>query len=124
MRSKLQSLRVGVSPVAICAAAVLMAAFILWLPLGRNRFAHWAGAPIDWDVFPASVAVGTAVTRCPPHRPVLALLTHTVPTSDRGTFGVKAQVRVGLQNLDWWQQGTKTVAKAVPPQTTALAPAP
>src|SRR6266516_4049329 len=26
------------------------------------------------------VAVGTAVTHCPPHRPVLALLTHTVPT--------------------------------------------
>src|SRR5256884_9127889 len=28
------------------------------------------------------VAVGTAVTHCPPHRPVLALLVHTVPTSD------------------------------------------
>ena len=27
-----------------------------------------------------SVAVGTAVARCPPHRPVLALLAHTVPT--------------------------------------------
>jgi hypothetical protein len=27
-----------------------------------------------------TLAVGTAVTRCPPHRPVLALLTHTVPT--------------------------------------------
>ena len=26
------------------------------------------------------VAVGTAIARCPPHRPVLALLTHTVPT--------------------------------------------
>jgi len=31
------------------------------------------------------VAVGTAVTRCPPHRPVLALLTHTVPTSETDT---------------------------------------
>jgi hypothetical protein len=29
-----------------------------------------------------TLAVGTAVTRCPPHRPVLALLTHTVPTLD------------------------------------------
>ena len=29
-----------------------------------------------------AVAVGTAVARCPPHRPVLALLTHTVPTLD------------------------------------------
>ena len=28
------------------------------------------------------VAVGTAVARCPPHRPVLALLAHTVPTLD------------------------------------------
>ena len=31
------------------------------------------------------VAVGTAVARCPPHRPVLALLTHTVPTSETST---------------------------------------
>src|SRR5664279_3767903 len=30
----------------------------------------------------AAVAVGMPVTRHPPHRPVLALLTHTVPTSD------------------------------------------
>src|ERR1039457_4800622 len=29
-----------------------------------------------------AVAVGTAVAHCPPHRPVLALLTHTVPASD------------------------------------------
>src|SRR5450755_2857389 len=29
-----------------------------------------------------TVAVGTEVTHCPPHRPVLALLVHTVPTSD------------------------------------------
>jgi hypothetical protein len=28
------------------------------------------------------VAVGTAVSRCPPHRPVLAQLTHTVLTLD------------------------------------------
>src|SRR5207248_6105164 len=30
-----------------------------------------------------TVAVGTAVAHCPPHRPVLARLTHTVPTLDR-----------------------------------------
>src|SRR5437867_3900356 len=36
------------------------------------------------------VAVGTAVACCPPHRPVLALLTHTVLTSDVGMFDVKA----------------------------------
>ena len=28
------------------------------------------------------IAVGTPVTRRPPHRSVLALLTHTAPTSD------------------------------------------
>src|SRR6266540_4090385 len=32
-------------------------------------------------------AVGTAVARCPPHRPVLALLTHTVPTLEMSTPG-------------------------------------
>src|ERR1019366_9675303 len=36
------------------------------------------------------VAVGTAVTRCPPRGPVLALLAHTVLTSDRVVFGVHA----------------------------------
>jgi hypothetical protein len=51
-----------------------------------------------------SVAVGTAVTRCPPHRPVRALLTHTVLTSDRGMFGVEPHVRVGLQNLEGREQ--------------------
>src|SRR5712671_6466076 len=30
----------------------------------------------------STVAVGTAVTRCPPHRPVLAALPHTVLTLD------------------------------------------
>src|ERR1700738_1088484 len=33
------------------------------------------------------VAVGTTVARRPPHRPVLALLTHTVPTLEIGTPG-------------------------------------
>jgi hypothetical protein len=42
----------------------------------------------------ARVAVGTAVARCPPHRPVLALLTHTVPASD---IGANARVGMGLQ---------------------------
>jgi Beta-propeller repeat/Abnormal spindle-like microcephaly-assoc'd, ASPM-SPD-2-Hydin len=37
MRSKFQSLRVGVYSATVCAAAVLMATFILWLPLGRHR---------------------------------------------------------------------------------------
>ena len=40
---------------------------------GRARDGRPGGRP---------VAVGTAVACCPPHRPVLALLTHTVPTLD------------------------------------------
>ena len=44
--------------------------------IGKNEW-HWVINPL--------VAVGTAVTRCPPHRPVLALLTHTVPTSETDT---------------------------------------
>src|SRR6516225_10576269 len=32
--------------------------------------------------FTSTVAVGTAVAHCPPHRPVLARLAHTVPTLD------------------------------------------
>src|SRR6266852_1358367 len=45
------------------------------------------------------VAVGTAVTRCPPHRPVLALLVHTVPTLDvwRRSARWDMDVRYGLQ---------------------------
>jgi hypothetical protein len=54
MRSKLQRLGVGVCRAVACAAAVLMAALILLLPLGGHRFTQWAGAPIDRGVFPAS----------------------------------------------------------------------
>src|SRR5713226_8977476 len=45
------------------------------------------------------VAVGTAVTRCPPHRPVLALLVHTVPTLDvwRRSARWDKDVRYGFQ---------------------------
>src|SRR5437868_15273708 len=71
-----------------------------------------------------AVAVGTAVTRCPPHRPVLALLTHTVLTSDMGMGGVKAHVRIGLQDLHWWKQATQAFTKLLPRQTAALASSP
>src|SRR5438270_12544057 len=40
----------------------------------------WSSA--GWATGGRPVAVGTAVACCPPHRPVLALLTHTVPTLD------------------------------------------
>ncbi len=69
------------------------------------------------------VAVGTTVAHRPPHRPVLALLTHTVPTSDIGMFSVKAYVRIRLQDLHWWKQGSQTFVKAFPRKATALAPA-
>jgi hypothetical protein len=49
--------------------------------LRRATTAHWRPMPAR---MPSWVAVGTAVTRRPPHRPVLALLTHTVPTSEKG----------------------------------------
>jgi soluble P-type ATPase len=50
----------------------------------------------------AVVAVGTAITDRPPHRPVRALLTHTVLASDIGMFGVKTHVGIRLQDLDRW----------------------
>jgi hypothetical protein len=72
----------------------------------------------------ALVAVGTAVSRCPPHRPVLALLTHTVLTSDVGMLGVKAQVRIRLEDLDRRKQGSEPIAKALPSEPMALATPP
>jgi hypothetical protein len=62
------------------------------------------GEPADNDVGVEErpVAVGTAVADCPPHRPVLALLTHTVPTLDVGVLGVEAYVGTGVQSLDRW----------------------
>ena len=60
------------------------------------------------------VAVGTAIADRPPHRPVLALLTHTVPTSDIGIFGVKTQIGIGMQNLDRWKQTAKPLVKTCP----------
>ena len=38
MQSKLQRSSVGVCSAVVCVAAVLMAALILWLPLGGHRF--------------------------------------------------------------------------------------
>src|SRR5258708_2134370 len=51
---------------------------------------------------PTLVAVGMPVTRHPPHRPVLAQLTHTVPTLDM--FGVKARRRVRVLDADLGEQ--------------------
>src|ERR1039458_432138 len=45
-------------------------------PKPGRKASHAAGLSAGW------VAVGMPVTRHPPHRPVLALLTHTVLTSD------------------------------------------
>ena len=72
-----------------------------------------------------AVAAGTAVTRCPPHRPVLALLTHTVPTSDVGVFGVETHARVRLQYLDRrQQQAAQALPKTLPGQAAALTSTP
>ena len=45
MRSKLQLSKVGVCPAVVCAAAVLIAALILLLPLGAHRFEEKTSHP-------------------------------------------------------------------------------
>ena len=47
--------------------------------------------------FPASVAVGMPIARHPPHRPVLARLTHTVLTSDTWRQSVPWDTGVGCR---------------------------
>src|ERR1017187_8368909 len=49
---------------------------------GENCHASEQGGRGRMSLAGARVAVGMPVTRHPPHRPVLALLTHTVLTSD------------------------------------------
>jgi len=69
----------------------------------RAEIRHWnLHLRSDKSIEDLSVAVGTAIADRPPHRPVLALLTHTVPASDMGMLGVKACVGIGMQNLDRW----------------------
>ena len=52
-----------------------------------------------------SVAVGTIITDRPPHRTVLALLTHTVPTLEKGTPGPfqdrTHSRRTGVADIVW-----------------------
>src|SRR5215831_2063686 len=92
-------------------AGISDAAFpVPWFAIALRAFGHDRGVPalsrgsMRFPAPPCEVAVGTEITRCPPHRPVLALLTHTVLTSDVGVLGVEARIRVGMQNLagrDW-----------------------
>ena len=49
-----------------------------------------------------AVAVGMPIARHPPHRPVLALLAHTVPTLD--VLGVKTRIWVRVQGLNFRHQ--------------------
>ena len=51
---------------------------------GSTGFDVVTGVSMRHQRFVCTVAVGTAITRCPPHGPVLALLAHTVLTSDMG----------------------------------------
>src|SRR5204863_82342 len=83
----------------------------LWL---ESLITYMKSKPGVWFATHEQVAVGMRVAPHPPHRPVLALLTHTVPTSDVGMFGVKAYVRIGVQNLDWWKQAPEPCPKAFP----------
>jgi hypothetical protein len=61
------------------------------------------------------------VARHPPYRPVLALLTHTVLTSDSG---VEAYIWVGLQDFDFRQQSPEVFIEAFPCPFAPLAPPP
>ena len=65
--------------------------------------AHGGRAKKRVETVSTRVAVGMRVTPHPPHGPVLALLTHTVLTSDVGMFSVEAHVRIRLQNVEWWK---------------------
>src|SRR6266403_5141672 len=53
-----------------------------WTPCPPKYRQQWLQVRLGCIQLSLSVAVGTAVTRCPPHRPVLAQLTHTVLTLD------------------------------------------
>src|ERR1035438_3978187 len=61
-------------------------------PLDRGRRPGGLfGGPRSAGPGGPAVAVGTVVARCPPHRPVLALLTHTVPASDTDVWRQSAR---------------------------------
>src|SRR5713226_2586499 len=81
-------------------------------------------ATVRFSLVSTAVAVGTAVAHCPPHRPVLALLAHTVLTSDSGIFGAEAHVRVGVQDLDRWQQGIQAGFETLPAHAMTMASTP
>src|SRR5215471_8837671 len=59
-----------------------------------------------------------------PHRPVRALLAHTVLTSDVRMFGAETCIGIGVQDLDWWQQRFQAGHKALPAHAMSLASAP
>src|SRR5215831_14261898 len=84
----------------------------------------WASTPGDNVYSVRAVAVGTAISRCPPHGPVRALLVHTVLTSDVWIFGVETCIRIGVQDLHRWQQGFQAGRKALPSHAMSLASAP
>src|SRR5215472_8759189 len=91
-------------------------------PPSRN---HWdAAVRAEGADSTAAVAVGTAISPCPPHRPVRALLAHTVLTSDVRMFGAETCIGIGVQDLDWWQQRFQAGHKALPAHAMSLASAP
>ncbi len=72
------------------------------------------------------VAVGMAVTHHPPHRSVLALLTHTVLTSDEGpdgwVFERETNLRVRVQSLDFRKLISELLHELVPCPAGSLTP--
>ena len=88
----------------------------------QDSRSRWFATPFLWGsfipdytpVYPDDcVAVGTAVSRCPPHRPVLAALPHTVLTLDVPPVGGWR----GIARLDSHEQCVEQVAsdRIVPP---------
>ncbi len=66
------------------------------------------------------------VTRHPPHRPVLALLTHTVPTLDVlpefRVFERKANLGIRMQSLDFSEEMSEFLLKTRPRPAGSLTP--
>ena len=85
---------------------------------GRQSRLEWLKA--------TPVAVGMPVTQHPPHRSVLALLTHTVLASDESPdiWAVEREANFGvrMQGLDFWDLVSKRLHELVPPPAGPLTP--
>ena len=102
-------------------AALVEDAILVVIPIynvdGHERSSPYQRRSHTGRGTPHRVAVGMPVARHPPHRPVLALLTHTVPTLDSGG---KARLRIRVQNRDFWQSCPEPSLKDLPAPVVPL----